>query len=304
MRSNTLFSFFACIGAVLASTAVHAQLQNYSLSSEVQFSVSNTDYPGSNNDLWFAILDSASNSNNAVTTRNSSFSFTGSDASGDEQTMTFDGTGVAQAAGFGILKTGYSGTLWNTFYNSENTPYIDSSTITIDPEGVPDIFDGRATASFTDLLQFGGTAVGYKAVYVFGITGVNSGDSSWSRLTFAIAGNYESFDLDDPGVSNYVLRSQAYDISSSGQTAEVSLSSTFQPQTKSYDSGSDVTGSSDFFNTAQLIGLEVYDAQGNLASNVTITGESGTQYNAVPEPATMSLLALLAWRRKMKKQRA
>lgn len=300
MRSNTLFSFLVCTGVVLASTAAHAQLQNYSLSSDIQFSVSNTDYPGSNNDLWFAILDSASNATSAVTSLTSNFSFTGLDAFGDEQTMTFDGTGVAQAAGFGILKTGYSGTLWNTFYNSENTPYIDSSTITIDPEGVPDIFDGRATASFTDLLQFGGTAVGYKAVYVFGITGVNSGDSSWSRLSFAIAGNYESFDLDDPGVSNYVLRSQAYDISSSGQTAEVSLSSTFQPQTQSYNSGSTVTGSSDFFNTVQLIGLEVYDAQGNLASNVTITGESGTQYNAVPEPATMSLLALWAWRKRRK----
>ncbi len=302
MRRNTLFPFLAFVGFTLVAGGASAQLQNYSLSSDIQFSVSNTDYPGANNDLWFAVLDSASNATSAVTSLASNFSFTGSDAFGDEQTMTFDGTGVAQAAGFGILKTGYSGSLWNTFYNSENTPYIDSSTITIDPEGVPDIFDGRATASFTDLLQFGGTAVGYKAVYVFGITGVNSGDSSWSRLTFAIAGNYESFDLDDPGVSNYVLRSQAYDISSSGQTAEVSLSSTFQPQTQSHISGSTVTGSSDFFNTVQLIGLEVYDPQGNLTTNVTITGESGTQYNAVPEPATMSLLALLAWRKKRKKR--
>ena len=54
-------------------------------------------------------------------------------------------------------------------------------------------------------------------------------------------------------------------------------------------------GFSDFFNTATMTGIDLYDGTGTPVENFTIVSESGTLYTAngvVPEPATLALLGL------------
>lgn len=54
-------------------------------------------------------------------------------------------------------------------------------------------------------------------------------------------------------------------------------------------------GFSDFFNTATMTGIDLYDVNGTRVEDFTIESGSGTQYTAngvVPEPATLALLGL------------
>jgi hypothetical protein len=262
-----------------------------------------TAYAGNDPSDFFAVLDySGRNTNANVASLDWSADFDGFNNDNEEDNMAFYGSGRAQA-GFGLLRTEASGTVENVFYNPvDNLPLIEVDG-TINPDGVPQRLAGEALAGWVENVQYGGTAIGYSASYVFNLSGFNGGDDSFSFISAGIAGNRESRFLDGRGFVQETFVTNSYDIAGGIQEIEVRMSSQFQTTTDAWIPGTNVSGSSDFFSTLELTGIIVYDENGDVATDVTAVGESGTVYNVVPEPSLMIAggLGLLALARRRKR---
>jgi hypothetical protein len=280
------------LGFVLALSSVAVAGGTHSRFASVSLYTSNTDYPAnSGGGVYFHEEDTSGVFNNGEEVFYSvNQSYTGLDSNGLEQTMTFEGDGFAQG-NYSIAKVGFWGTLFNPFYNPDNPWRFRSDTFEFDPNGVPDLINGEAKAGWVDTLQFGGTATNYKASYVFYIDGSNT-DRAFSFLQTTIAGVSEQFFFDWDGYDAAVIRTQAVPITNNLQVADITLGAWVQPITKYMTEGQTYEMFSDFTSTLTLAGLEVFDENNNLVTNVTITGASGTTYQAVPEPGTMAALGL------------
>lgn len=282
---------FLLISLFLISSSSVAFSQAFGRAARVDTTYLNDDYPLPDGSLLGWTEDSSGTvTDGSQVNRNFSDSFEGLDEAGNTQTMTYNSSGMAQAD-WRILRTRAQGTANNVFYNIQNPPVIGHEQ-PYDPDGIPSIVSTNAYAQWWDTLVFGGTATNYTARYVFDIDGTN-GPWGFSYLKTKIGtGSAEFFQFGWNGYSVTRVVTQPVQIASGGQRAEIELVSAFQPQFKQIPSGSTVSGGSDFSSTVTLVGIEVRDAGGNLVTNVSITGASGTAYQAVPEPATLGVLAL------------
>lgn len=288
-RPNHLL--LSALAFALISQAAIAQTR----STAVIIGVSNIDYASEG--LLVSSLYSQDNPG-GFTSGSAGQSFEGNNRSGDASVMTLNASGFG-SSDFGRLRTYTSLTLENAFYNSENTPYVNSITEEINTEGTPDFFDSFAAARFTDTLQYGGQLQsGYRARYFFNIHGNVSGNASaGAALQVQVAENepeYISYSF-APGEQVRTYATQTYAINGTfAQNIKVDFGTATSGYTQSVNDGDTIFGIGDFSSTTTLAGIEVTDAAGNIISGYTLTSASGTSYPVapVPEPASMMALAL------------
>ncbi|MBS1705677.1 MAG: PEP-CTERM sorting domain-containing protein [Armatimonadetes bacterium] len=259
--------------------------------------VSNTGGPGihSLDSVW---------SNGAFAQASASKSFTGLDQSSGSRTMSFDGI-CRTSSSFGFLHSYSELHATNVYYNANNPSYQhpDGS---IDENGSPETLVSLGFAGFNDTLHFGGSLQsGYKARYIFHCSGTNSGVGYLADMAFGIEGYQdESFFSFGQGYNSDIWATQSYDINGiTPQKVHVQFSNQVVFDLWNYDMGSNLDGVSDYSSTLVLDHIEVVDSSGNLVSGVTVTSDSGTQYQVVPEPGTLLILVggLAAFRRARRK---
>lgn len=249
---------------------------------------SNTDYALPGGGLVFPTLDEYSNNGGVLLEKDFDTTFSGLNQDGEEAVMGLYGSASASAT-YGTIRTRASGTLTNSFYNSENTPFHNSQTGETDYDGVPDIFNIQAQAGWTDKLAAGGTANNYISTWIFDVTGSTSGSWAFSYLQVKIGNN------DAQGISfsestvNRRVRFSGFAIGNGQENIDISVYTTFQPQSQLISQGATASGASNFGNTVKFVGVELRDTNGNLV-NTSITSASGYTYNVVPEPASMIAL--------------
>lgn len=228
-------------------------------------------------------------------------SYTGLDSQGDERTMTFTGSGSA-SAGFGVLRAAATGSVTDAFFNNANDPYYDPN-VGINSDGVPDYFSVTSEAKFTDQLIYGGTASNYTSTYYLHLTGNIIGDGSGFvvvEMDHGVNGQQSSQMFYTDGAYDILIESQAF-VSSPNQQFSIRLFTSFQTSMEYANDGQDYSGTANFANTLDLVGVSVQDNDTGLYLNQgDISSESGTTYaiktpavtTAVPEPASISLLAM------------
>lgn len=229
-------------------------------------------------------------------------SFTGLNRNNSSQTMRFSGTTITSAQ-YGHLHSYTTATLENSYYNAANTPYWNAGSGQPNPGGSPDSLTSLGFAGFSDTLQFGGVLqAGYRARYIFHVDGTNSGLGGLADMGVSIAGNAtEAFFAAGNGSFNEIWATQSYEVNGiTPQTIDVQFSSQVVFDTEFIADGANVAGTSNFGSTLSLTRIEMVDANNQLVSGWTVTSASGTNYNAVPEPATIAVfgLGLLAIRRR------
>jgi hypothetical protein len=242
---------------------------------------------------------------NGVLTDSNSFEFTGLDGSGNIQTMTYDGTAMAQS-NYGRLKAKATGSVTNAYYNSENSSYTDQYGFVIDPNGSPFGLISFGKAIFNDTLQFGGNLQsGYKAHYIFHVDGTISDTSDlvssrgFTTLQVKADNNPEQvFSYRDLGFvsTDWVTNNFAVN-GTTPQNINIGFAAGTYFDLSNLPQGFNYSGASDFSATLNLATIEVVDQDGNLASGWTVSSASGTIYPtnsgvSAPEPNTIALLCL------------
>ncbi|HMB94532.1 MAG TPA: hypothetical protein VKK61_00690, partial [Tepidisphaeraceae bacterium] len=131
---------------------------------------------------------------------------------------------------------------------------------------------------------------GYKARYIFHVSGANTGVGGAADLTVKIAGDAdESFFDFDPGSFSADWATIDHQINGQNpQTIHVQFSDQFVANTQDFADGSNVSGASNFGDTLTLAQIVIVDANGDPVSGVTISSASGTVY-PVPEPAAFAI---------------
>lgn len=239
-----------------------------------------------------ALDSSFSGAGNPVNT-NTNKSFSGLDSNGQQQTMTLNSSAFASAQ-YGVLKSSAQATINNTFFDSGNPWYWNPNTSEIDENGVPDTFLIAGTSSYTDIFSYTGLGPGFTVNFYYHVDGTLTGDTAYNTLRVTNNGVTEFFDVeaDENGLVNQTFITQKYAPNANSQiTHTTSLTSGISARVYEMDEGLNLVGESNFANTVSLVGMVAYDASGNVASGWSFTAGSGATY-PVPEPATMSLLAL------------
>jgi hypothetical protein len=217
-----------------------------------------------------------------------SYSFSGLDGSGNEQTMSFSGETVSQS-NYGQLHVYTAGSLQNSYYNSSNPIWYNN--VTTNPNGSPDNMASLGFAVFNDTLQFGGNLVdGYQAVYIFHVDGTNSGTGYLADLAVNVTDDpSQSFFDFSPGYSSENWATTPFQVNGqNGQDIDIQFSDQVVFNTPYQTDGDNYSGTSDFSETLTLAGIELVDANGNPFSGWTVTSASGTQYRQIestPGPA-------------------
>ncbi|QYK53114.1 MAG: PEP-CTERM sorting domain-containing protein [Fimbriimonadaceae bacterium] len=250
-----------------------------------------------------ALNSSISTSGNPVTS-NSNKSFSGLDSNGQQQTMTLNSSAFATAQ-YGILKSSAQATINNPFFDSGNPWYWNPETSEVNENGVPDYFLVAGTSSYSDVFTYTGLGAGFTVNFFYHVDGIMQGDTAYNVLRVTNNGITENFDV-EPGANGVVSQTfvtQRYTPNANSQIIHsTSLTSGVSARVYEMDEGVNIVGNSNFANTVSLVGMVAYDAQGNIASGWSFSAGSGATY-PVPEPASMSLLALgavAALRRKKK----
>jgi hypothetical protein len=286
----SLASAVVLAAAAIACSARAANAQQYYAISTVGLSNRATSHGDFN-------LAEQESSGSSITSTVSNMPFTGLDGNGNTQTMIFSGTDTASADSGG-LHLYASVTALNTYNNPANAPY-DNGDGTANPNGSPDTLLALGFAGFNDTLQYGGSIqAGYKARYIFHVEGTNSDYGAAADLSFTIAGfPSESFFDFAPGPFVADWATQEYDVSGvTPQQVNVQFSNQAVLDLFNYSDGLNLQSVSNFSDTLTLAGIEVFDANGNPVTGVTITGANGYVYpTVVPEPSALaSLIAPLA----------
>ncbi len=284
--------------AIVALTITSANAQAYDVWSTSIVGVANASLPGTG--IGTIAFDSHNDGSTSFATLNQSW--TGLNGTGQSQTMNFQGTTIA-SSNFGQLHCYTDGTVTNSYYNANNSVYWDGSSY--NPSGSPDVLVSLGFAGFNDTLHYGGTLqFGYKARYIFHLDGFQSGFGTLADLAFNVDGNPgDSFFETGQGNINTTWVTQTYEINGiTPQNISVQFSTQFVHNTFEVADGSSTSGISDFSSTLNLVGIEVLDANDNPVTGWTVSSESGTVYQAVPEPASIfaitALAALVSKRRK------
>lgn len=219
--------------------------------------------------------------------------FSGLDRAGNAQIMSYVGT-TRTSAQFGRLHSYTELSATNTYYNEAN-PIYENPDGSVNEGGSPATLVSLGFAGFNDTLHFGGALqAGYRARYVFFCEGTNSGPGCLADLAFQID-NYaaESFFSFGDGQNVHFWGTQSYDINGiTPQQVHVQFSNQVVFDLFNMADGLSVTGISDYSSTLVLDHIEVVDASGALVSGVTVTSDSGTNYQVVPEPASVIAVAI------------
>lgn len=239
-------------------------------------------------------------------TASGSHSFTGKDSHGVTQTMTLSGTAQTKAE-YGVLHAYAQATLVNPYYNAVNNPYYtgDGPRGVRDPNGSPQYFQVAGQATFEDTLTLNPVTDGIVTLrYHFHLDGnvVDSGHS-YSYFAYSAGANSTTF-FTDPSFNNSVdwttpdwNVTPGSPIALSGNFGAVFLVNVSPDFTTE---GETISGTSDFYNTLKLIGIDLLDSHGNIVNGASYLTASGTHYNiagatygpsAVPEPGATALLA-------------
>ena len=211
--------------------------------------------------------------------------FSGVDSKNAPQTMVFSGTAMASSA-YGVLRVSAEGSLTNTFYNEINDPFYRPDKQILNQDGVPDRLSVSAQSQYLDILQWGGELeTGYKARYIFRITGNVQGSTLAPFVVFQIEGSSPELwraPLDLQGPINTIWATQSYPVLGfEPQTGSVLLQAKLQFDTQQVPEGSNVSGSVNLGNTVVLEDIIVTDKNDNVVTGWTLDSQSGTDYLAI-----------------------
>ncbi|MEM6259308.1 MAG: PEP-CTERM sorting domain-containing protein [Planctomycetota bacterium] len=286
------------LAAALLTTSNHT-FASTSRSSNADVGVSNDFLSGQNTS--FAVLDFDSSSTGDFVSSSFSGSYTGFDNDGFERTMNFTGSSSAASEFGGRLRTRAQASVTNSFYNPDsNDPYFDYENGIINDgeiEGVPTDFIVNGEASFTDTLQYGGTATGYTSRYLLNLSGTITGDGGafvFVEFSHGTSGQSQSFFFSENGSYNIPIATETF-VGGPNQTFSIRMLSSFQESTEFFFDGDSFSGTSAFGNTLELVGVEVRDeVTGELLDSSQVVGTSGASYSVqvVPEPGSLALLGL------------
>jgi len=297
MNSNKGILILAAVGAVAAAQTASAQTLN------------STSIVGYADNATGGLIDSLQYAGSTDSTPAyaalTNLQLSGLDSSGAPQTMTFTGW-TNSVSDYGSLHNSTYASVTNSFYNANNPSY-DPTTGT----GTPYSEDSLGFSQFTDTLQFGGLlSAGYKASYVFHIDGTVTGNMTENQggdLGVNLAGtNFGYFAFGNGNYDTVWGTGQVAVNGTYAQTVTATLSSQAYVDNSWYPDGSNISGEADFADTSTLLGVVLYNPQGQIVtSGVTVTSASGTQYAllAAPEPSGwaalgVGMLGLLRLRRK------
>lgn len=214
-------------------------------------------------------------------------SFSGVDSNNNPQTMVFSGTTEASSA-YGLLRVSAQGTVANTFYNVNNDPFYRPDKQILNQDGVPDEMNITAQSEFLDILQWGGELqTGYKARYIFRITGTMEGSVRPPLLLFQIEGSPAEAWLAPAGHQgpiNTTWSTQSYPVLGfKPQTVSVLLQARLQVNTQQLPEGINVSGHANLGNTVVLEEIIVTDEDDIVVTGWTLESASGTDYIAIDQ---------------------
>jgi hypothetical protein len=232
--------------------------------------------------------------NNSSNPFTGSASFTGLDSSGNQQTMTIDGTAYSYSD-YGHVHVYGAGTITNPYYNAANPVYVDDDG-NVNPDGSPDTLSVHGNAGWGDTFTYTGFAgAGYKVNYYFKLDGIVSGDSA-AGLNFSTS---------DPGSPSYNPRTTTgselwitpwYDVNwGTPFDVFVDFFGGITSDVRSRPEGLTYTGVGNYSDTLTLAGIHIIDSNGNTVTDWNLTSLSGTNYphfqpSAVPEPGSLSII--------------
>lgn len=297
MRNRLLFATALALAGTSLAAAQNHSLFNYSL-----VGVGNTAISG-----YIGVLDGHDSEDGTPTSAHANTTFGGMKRDGtDGGRIGYDSSSHTSTQ-YGQLHAYGQTTVTNSFYNANNPIYYDSNDNSFHPDGTPDFLCSLCFAGFNDTLQYGGVALqgGYEARFVFHIDGTNTGDTGDYGLSAASAGLSVNVGSDNDGQGFYdavvdrdfATKGFAVD-GQNPQQLNVQFSAQVVFNTYQYDDGTDLTGTSDFTETASLAGIALYDPRTGTyvpTSQWSVSSASGTQYtqlNSAPVPEPASLLAL------------
>jgi hypothetical protein len=225
-------------------------------------------------------------------------SFDGLNSDGDFGTMHFSGSSTA-SVNFGRLRTQASGTVLNNFYNSDNQLYVEADG-TINPDGTPDRFVTFSQAQFFDRFRYNGSSVNanVKVNFLYQVSGILEGDSAFLSLLVENDLVSDLFFRQSDGGTTVVNELWATKKFAIGADLQINHFATLVSQfdnlsTDFWTEGETVSGFAAFQNTVTLVGMNLFDEDDNLLDNWTFESDSGSNYFAIPEPATpLTLLGL------------
>lgn len=240
---------------------------------------------------------------NGVLALDQTFNFAGMNGSGSQQTMAYHVVSNVQSD-YGVMRASFNTTLSNVIHNAAN-PKWDKGT----GSGVPDSVGGQSNSEFIDSVAVtGGSGLSQVRVglhldgslsqtgsYPFGagvadiFQGSNGSYSTISGSTVSSEpGGSESIDVLSrpiPVVNGKVDLDFILQVYSEW---EIATDVQYIPD------GSTVSDVLDFFNTAQITGIEGLDSSDNVVPLTSATGDSGMQYPVnLPEPMGVALVGLI-----------
>jgi MYXO-CTERM domain-containing protein len=253
---------------------------------------------------YIGALDFQHANDSSWTQASASRTWTGLDRNGNTRTMGFSGTTINKGSFYGLHS--YSkGQVTNSYYNEENPAFYEEG-VGFHEDGTPTSLVSLGFAGFNDILHFGGhLESGYRARYIFHLGGFANGDGLMADMGVKIADDpWESFFEFGSGAISTIWATTSHEVNGiDPQTVAVQFSTQYVFDTWLHDDGTNSFGEGNYLSTMNLTGIEMVDANGNVVMDGwTAVGDSGRVYDAVPEPASFTALALgaLALRRRRK----
>lgn len=290
---------FAPAAAIIALLAITTISSAQSLTSYVAIGAGNT---GFENFGINAFASDFSGIGNAVVAAGSE-TFSGIDGNGDSQTMSFAGTAFASAQ-YGILRTAATGNVTNSFYNSNNSWYYNSDTGSVNENGTPDYLISFGQAQYNDVFTYTNIGPAVTVNFFYQITGTFSGGAVYHSILVENDEDFDSIILtpNDGNTINQTFVTKNFSIGDGILNHKTNILSQFDHRTEFSPDGSNISGVADFDSTVILTGMVLKDANGAVVNGWSFNSGSGADYGAVPEPATMTILALAALIAKKRKK--
>jgi hypothetical protein len=242
-------------------------------------------FSGEGNEMFVRGLGTSGNTTNPFQTVTGAGGSTHPLAGGGS--LGFNGQASATAS-YNSLRASASGSLTNSFYDAA----YDHANST----GIPQTYVSQGRADFTQTLQHGGTAVNYTSTYALHVTGTISGNARAAvSITLTHASETpQTWFYDAVGNYDLIIYSQAYVHGAFAQEFSLSINTLYSFGTISLMDGGNYSGSANFGNTLEVVGIDVRDESGTLIPQGTISSDSGQTFNiiSIPEPSS-SLLAFL-----------
>lgn len=232
--------------------------------------------------------DSTDVANLLPVTLNSGMSF-----GSEEENGVFGISGSASASSVaGILRASASVTVTDNTVSDFSVPFLTENEE--NENGIPTFAGFSAFASFTDELQYGGTATNYTSRYLLRLTGSISDFGGFVVVTVTHGGgSSQAYVFDQVGTFNELIATDAFIHGGSPQTFEVRIQATADANSEFDYEGRSF--SANFSNTLEVLALELRDADsGELLTGETITtfGGATLPVTLVPEPGTAAIAGI------------